>query len=183
MRTALVVVDMLNDFMDGVLGNPAAKGIVDPIFRLASQARETRQWVVVYANDAHRVTDVELRVFPPHAMEGSAGAEVIDALQPRDGDVVVPKRFYSAFTESELQGRLRSFDVGRLVLVGQHTDCCVRHTSYDAFCRGFEVVVCPDATTVFEPGSEEPVSARQARALEYLRTYYGAHIVPAGEVA
>lgn len=90
--------------------------------------------------------------------------------------MVVGKRFYSAFTESGLEERLVAHDVRRLVLVGQHTDCCVRHTSYDAFARGFELVVCPDATTVFGPGSEEAVSVRQARALDYLRTDYGVHV-------
>ncbi len=182
MRSALVVVDMLKDFMDGVLANPAAKAIVAPIFSLAERARGDDEWVVIYANDAHELTDVELRVFPPHAMAGTEGAAVIDDLRPQLGDLVVPKRFYSAFTHTDLEAKLRSYDVGRLVLVGQHTDCCVRHTSYDAFARGYELVVCPDATTVFEPGSPEPVSARQARALEYLHTYYGARLEAADVV-
>jgi nicotinamidase-related amidase len=39
--------------------------------------------------------------------------------------------------------------VAGVVIVGQHTDCCVRHTSYDAFLRGFEVVVPADSTAVF----------------------------------
>lgn len=69
---------------------------------------------------------------------------------------------------------LRSQNVGRLVLVGQHTDCCVRRTSYDAFVRGYELVICPEATTVFALGSEEPIEIRQNRALNYLQTYYGA---------
>jgi nicotinamidase-related amidase len=63
-----------------------------------------------------------------------------------------------------------------MVIVGQHTDCCVRHTSYDAFVHGYELVVYPDGTTVFEPGSEEAVAPRQGRALEYLGTYYGARL-------
>jgi nicotinamidase-related amidase len=63
-----------------------------------------------------------------------------------------------------------------VVLVGQHTDCCVRHTAYDAFAGGYEFIVCPDATAVFELGSDEPVSLRQARALEYLNSYYGARL-------
>jgi len=181
-RTALVVVDMLNDFMGGVLGNPAAKEIVAPIAQLTGQARGNSEWMVVYANDAHQLSDRELRVFPPHAMAGTPGANVIDELRPAPDDVIVPKRFYSAFTETELEALLRAGDVGRLVLVGQHTDCCVRHTSYDAFARGYELVVCPDATTVFEPGSDEPVSTRQRRALDYLRTYYGAQLEMAGAV-
>ncbi len=176
MRTALVVVDMLNDFVDGALGNPAAKDIVGPIASLADRASANEEWIVIYANDAHRLSDVELRVFPPHAMAGTQGAQVIEELQAKPGDLVVDKRFYSAFTETDLEMTLRSRDVGRLVLVGQHTDCCVRHTSYDAFCRGYEILVCPEATTVYAPGSDEPVEIRQKRALDYLRTYYGARI-------
>ncbi len=182
-RSALVVVDMLNDFVDGVLGNPSARGIVDPIAELTARARATRDWVVIYANDAHELSDVELRVFPPHAMAGTPGAAVVDELQPEHEDVVVPKRFYSSFTASALEHELRSHDVGRLVMVGQHTDCCVRHTAYDAFAKGFEITVCPDATTVYEPGSPEPASERQARALDYLRTYYGARVVDSHDVA
>ncbi len=176
MRTALVVVDMLNDFVDGSLANPAAAAIVQPIAALAAKARSSREWIVAYANDAHRPDDVELRVFPPHAMAGSAGAEVVDELRPAPEDLVVPKHFYSAFTETELATLLAAHDVGRVVLVGQHTDCCVRHTAYDAFRLGLEIVVCPDATTVFGPGAHEPLAERQQRALAYLTAYYGARL-------
>ena len=176
MRTALVVVDMLNDFVDGVLANTAAKGIIEPIATLLERARRSEDWRVVYANDAHHLTDVELRVFPPHAMAGTQGAAVIDELQPGPDDLVLEKRFYSAFTETDLDKVLHAHHVGRLVLVGQHTDCCVRHTSYDAFAKGYELVVCSDATTVFESSTDEPIGIRQQRALDYLRHYYGVRV-------
>lgn len=129
MRTALVIVDMVNDFVDGVLGNPPAKEIVGPIATLVQAVRTSDDWVVVYANDAHVPSDAELRVFPPHAIAGTPGAAVIGELRPEAGDRVVPKRYYSAFTETDLETALREHAVGRLVLVGQHTDCCVQHTS------------------------------------------------------
>jgi nicotinamidase-related amidase len=179
MTTALLVVDMLNDFVDGVLGNPAAKQIVAPIAELVARARAHDDWLVVYANDAHLPGDVELKVFAPHAMAGTPGARVIDELEPTAGDVVVSKRTYSPFSDPGLDAALVGHGVRRLVLVGQHTDCCVRHTAYDAFQRGYDLVVCPEATAVFEPGSPEPLAVRQERALEYLRTYYGASIEPA----
>ena len=182
MQTALVVVDMLNDFVEGALANPAARSISDPIAVLLERARAADDWVVAYANDAHLMNDLELRVFPPHAMAGTPGAEVIEELRPDAADVVVPKHFYSAFTETDLDAQLRAHEVGRLVIVGQHSDCCVRHTSYDAFVRGYELVVCPDGTTVFEPGSTEAVATRQDRALEYLRAYYGAQLEPTSTV-
>lgn len=183
MRTALVIVDMLHDFLDGVLANPAARALVGPIATLAAQAREDGDWLVVYANDAHLPGDVELRVFPPHAMAGTAGAAVVAGLAPAPGDAVVPKRFYSAFTASELAAVLQRSGVHRLVLVGQHTDCCVRHTAYDAFAAGYELVVCPDATTVYQPGDDESIELRQRRALEYLFTYYGARLTPSSVVS
>lgn len=183
MRTALVVVDMCNDFLDGVLANPAATAIVDPIASLARRARAADGWIVVYASDAHLPDDVELTVFPPHAMAGTRGAAVVDRLTPEPGDLVVDKRWYSAFTGTTLGPLLRAGDVGRLVLVGQHTDCCIRHTAYDAFTQGYGLVVCPDATAVFEPDEPATVAERQGRALDYLRAYYGAHLVAADEVA
>ena len=155
MQTALVIVDMVNDFVDGLLANHAAKSIVGPIALLAERARARGDWVVFYANDAHLLTDVELRVFPPHAMAQTAGAAVIDDLCPGPDDVVVAKRFYSPFTETNLETELRARQVRA---VPEHTDCCV------------------DGTTVFEPGSSEALESRQERALGYLRMYYGAQL-------
>ncbi|MGA8296607.1 MAG: isochorismatase family protein [Acidimicrobiales bacterium] len=70
MCTALVIVDMLNDFVEGTLANPPAKEIIEPIATIANSARLSEGRLVVYTNDAHLPSDVELRVFPPHAMKG-----------------------------------------------------------------------------------------------------------------
>jgi nicotinamidase-related amidase len=182
MNTALVIVDMLRDFVDGRLANPAAEPTIERIGELAEAARGREDWIVVYGNDAHQPGDLELRLFGEHAMVGTSGAEVVDQLAPAAGDIVVPKRYYSAFTQTDLEATCLVHDVGRIVIAGQHTDCCVRHTSYDAYMRGLEVVVPADATAVFQPLSDEAVQARQERALEYLRTFYGVSVVPTAEL-
>ena len=52
---ALVVIDMLNDFVTGVLANQAdAERIIPQIRRLIEFARSHPDWLVVYSNDAHR---------------------------------------------------------------------------------------------------------------------------------
>lgn len=176
MTTALLVVDMLNDFLFGVLANPPAEAIVEPIAALIDAARDRHDWVVIYGNDAHRAGDIELNQFGEHAMAGTHGAQVIEVLKPQDQDVIVPKRFYSAFSQTDLLATIQAHGVDQLVIAGQHTDCCVRHTSYDAFRARIPVTVTPDTTAVFGPGSPEPAEARQVRALDYLRTYYGVEV-------
>lgn len=182
MTTALVILDMLNDFVDGRLANEAAKEIIEPTASLADQARQHEGWIVVYGNDAHQPGDFELDVFGEHAMAGTHGADVIGPLAPQTGDLLVPKRYYSAFTATDLATTTRVHEVERMVIVGQHTDCCCRHTSYDAFQLGIELVVVPDATAVYGPLSSEPVERRQRAALDYLKTYYNAEVLPSHEV-
>ena len=182
MKTGLVVIDMLNDFVDGVLANPAAAGIMEPVTSLVEAARARDDWVVIFGNDAHKPGDLEFKVFGEHAVAGSSGAAVVDAIAPQDGDEVVNKRYYSTFTETDMDSICKIHGIDRLVIVGQHTDCCVRHTSYDAFVRGIPVVVPADATAVFEPLSEAPYADRQQAALDYLATIYGATITTTAEL-
>jgi len=182
MKTGLVVIDMLNDFVDGVLANPAAAGIIGPVKSLVEAARSRDDWVVVYGNDAHKAGDLEFKVFGEHAVAGSAGAAVIDDIAPQDGDEVINKRYYSTFTETDMDSICKIHGLDRLVIVGQHTDCCVRHTSYDAYVRGLQVVIPSDATAVFAPLSETPHEVRQQAALDYLATIYGAQITTTADL-
>jgi nicotinamidase-related amidase len=179
MATALLVLDMLDDFITGKLANPAAERIIDSIDAVARAARR-RGWLVVYGSDAHQAGDFELAVFGEHAMAGTSGARVIEALTPQPGDIVVPKRFYSAFTQTDLDATCQVRRIDRLVVTGQHTDCCCRHTSYDAFSRGVQLVAVADATAVYQPFAADGYQQTQDRALQYLRTYYGAEITDAG---
>jgi nicotinamidase-related amidase len=173
---ALVIVDMLEDFVDGALANPRAHAIVVPLRRLLEHARR-EGWVVVFSNDAHHPDDPELKVWGPHAMEGDPGAEVIDALRPEpaERELVSPKRSYGAFDGTGLDEQLRALGVDEVVVAGQHTHICVRHTSYGALIRGYEITVPRDAVCAFEGVDEND-------ALEYLRATYGAKITTVDEL-
>lgn len=182
MTTAVLVLDMLTDFTSGTLANPATAQIIEPIAALVRAARARDDWLVIYGNDAHRPGDFELGVFGEHAMAGTQGAAVIDELAPQPGDLVVPKRYYSAFTQTDLDATCRVHQVSRVVVTGQHTDCCCRHTSYDAFARGIEVSVVSDATAVYEPFADGRYQSAQDDALRYLRTYYGARVASTADL-
>src|SRR4051794_5144875 len=130
---ALLIVDMLDDFVTGALANPHAQRIVEPLARLLEHARRDDDWVVVFSNDAHHSDDPELRVWGEHAMAGTPGAQVIAALEPHPSptEIVSPKRAYGAFEGTNLHEQLRALEVDEVVIAGQHTHICVRHTSYE----------------------------------------------------
>ena len=106
---ALIIVDMLIDFVDGKLANPRAGRIIGPLQQLLDHARQSG-WAIVFANDAHRPDDPELKVWGEHAMEGDPGAQVIDALEPQEGEKEwqSPKRVYGAFDSTGLDERLKA---------------------------------------------------------------------------
>jgi nicotinamidase-related amidase len=173
---ALVIVDMLEDFVEGALANPRAQEIVAPLRELLRHARQ-EGWVVVFANDAHEAGDPELAIWGAHALAGTPGAQVIAELEPEPGplELVVPKRAYGAFDGTDLDERLRALGVDEVVLAGQHTHICIRHTAYGALTRGYGIIVPRDAVCAFE-GVEE------GEALEYLRTVYGARVTSVGDL-
>jgi nicotinamidase-related amidase len=174
MKPAVIVIDMLNDFVAGALANPRAQRIVPVIAELTAAARE-RGWPVVYANDAHLPGDFEERVWGPHAQAGTAGAQVIPELAPAPGDLELPKRVYSSFHETGLDLYLRQHGVDTVILTGQHTNICVRHTAADALYRGYRIIVPPDAVDAFTPEDHEG-------GLDYLQMAYRAELTPVAEL-
>jgi len=176
MRAALLIIDMLNDFVSGPMACEAAKVVLPKIRHLLEVAR-SKKLPVIYICDAHYPgVDAELRLWGPHALVGTKGAEVVDELKPAEGEYVIKKRRYSGFFETDLDLLLRELKVKRLVLTGLDTSICVRHTAADAFFRGYSLVVPRDAVTTWEPTDNEP-------ALKYLKEIYGAEILTTEDLA
>jgi nicotinamidase-related amidase len=172
---ALIIVDMLNDFVDGKLANPKAQAIIPPLQRLLQHARE-EEWVVVFSNDAHLPDDPELQVWGEHAMAGTPEAQVIPQLAPREGEIVSPKQVYGAFDFTGLNEQLKERRVDEVVITGQHTHICVRHSSYGASIRGYAITIPRDAVCGFEGVDEE-------EELAYLEMAYGAKITTVDDLA
>ena len=144
-RTALIIIDMLEDFLapGAPLEVPAGREIVPAIGRRLDEAR-SRGTPVVYVCDAHAPDDKEFSVWPPHAIPGTPGARVVNALAPREGERVVTKTSYSGFYNTELDEVLRGLDVNHLVITGVVTNICILYTAADALMRGYRVTVPPD---------------------------------------
>lgn len=80
---------------------------------------------------------------------GTFEHEVVAALAPVAGELVIDKNTSSAFSSTGIEWLLRNMDVETLVLVGMATDMCVETTARDAADRGFNVIVVEDATATF----------------------------------
>jgi len=174
-KTALIVVDMLNDFVTGVLKCERASRIIPNIQRLLDFARK-KGIPVIYANDTHLPdVDKEFEIWPPHAVVGTKGAEVIDELKPVKGDYIIQKRRYSAFYGTDLDLLLRELHVDTLILVGLVTNVCIQHTAADAFFRGYQIIVPEDCV---ETLTEEA----QKSGIEYLKMIYGCKITNVHEL-
>ena len=140
-KTAVILVDMLNDFVTGALTCERAVAIVPQLEKLVAEARK-KDVTVIYSNDSHlKGIDRELELWGDHAIAGTPGAEVIPELTPQEGDFVIPKRRYSGFFQTDLQLLLDELGIERLVITGLHAHMCVRHTTADAYYWGYEIVV------------------------------------------
>jgi nicotinamidase-related amidase len=165
---AVIVIDMLEDFVTGALRCERADRIIPSIKKLVETARK-KKIPVIYSNDAHLPTDFELKKWGTHAMKGTKGAEVIAQFKPSKDDIILEKRVYSGFFETGMDTVLRNLKVDTLILAGLHTNMCVRHTAADAFFRGYKIVIPDDATEAFTEKDYK-------EGLEYLKNVYSAEI-------
>ena len=80
---------------------------------------------------------------------GTWGVEIMDALAPLPGEIIVDKMRYSAFQGTTLEQDLRSRGVKTILIAGVVTYCCVLSTAFGAFERDFDVVLVSDAAGSF----------------------------------
>ncbi len=81
--------------------------------------------------------------------QGTFEHELIAALAPEAGELVIDKNTSSAFNSTGIEWLLRNMEVETLVVAGMATDMCVETTARDAADRGFNVIVVEDATATF----------------------------------
>jgi nicotinamidase/pyrazinamidase len=104
----------------------------------------------MYLADNHLPGDAEFEMFPPHALAGTTGAQIVPELAPAKDDVVITKRRYSGFFGTDLDITLRERGVDTLRLVGDCTNICVLYTAADARNLGYAVEVVEKGVTSFD---------------------------------
>jgi len=195
--TALIVVDMLNEFVYGKLGSPEAQAIIPPIEKLLSWYRE-KDLPIAWVSDAHTLDyarfgnypdRLELEHWGVHAEMNTPAAQIVVGLQPVDSRRMMGmeqeflKQKYGGFSTHlspifSLAPWLNDRGIHEVVLVGTATHICVQHTAYEAFTLGFETAVVADATVAFETDT----SRNKEYALKYMAEIYGTRITTVKEI-
>jgi nicotinamidase/pyrazinamidase len=175
--TALIVVDVQNDFADPGGGLYVAGGheVVAVVNELVGEARRSGA-LVVYTQDWHPTATPHFAkdggTWPVHCVMGSWGARLHPDLELA-GEVVRKgsggEDGYSGFSVRDagsgevhptaLGDLLAAHGIARVVVVGLATDYCVKETALDALRRGFETIVVVDAT---RPVNLQPVDGDRA---------------------
>ena len=156
MAKALLIIDMLNDFLE----KDGALFIGSPEKVLQNVSSRLQQWrsegdPVIYIMDRHLAGDAEFKMFPPHCLDGEWGGKVVEALAPREKDFLIYKRRYSAFYGTDLDLTLRELGVTELELTGICTQICVLYTAADARMRHYDVTVRSNCVASFDDKAHE----------------------------
>jgi nicotinamidase-related amidase len=147
MRPAIIIVDMLKDTFREEHQFPITRealSIVPQINHLLQRGRELGM-PVIFACDSFLPDDFIFKgKMKPHSLRGTDGAEVTDLLNLAEGDVILPKRRFSAFFKTDLDQTLRTWHCDTVAVGGLATNVCVLMTVMDALCHDFSAILLED---------------------------------------
>ncbi len=176
-HTALVVIDMQNDFIanEGLLAREGrdvsqAQAMAHELPKLLKTARDAGVFVVfvrnVYTTDNNfYLSDVWLEQAArkrqggytriPVCAENSWSGDFYGEVRPLPGEPIVTKHRYSAFYNTDLDTILRANGIRTVVLTGVVTNVCVETSAREAFVRDYYVALVKDGTAAYSRAEHE----------------------------
>ena len=160
-RTAVVLIEFQNDFTseggalhEAVSGVMEQTGMLENTRALVKAARDAGA-TIVHAPITFTAGYGELSESPYGILKGVVdstafvkgewGAEIVDALSPQEGDLVVEgKRGLDTFATTNLDFILRARGITTIALGGFLTNCCVESTMRTGYEKGYEVITLAD---------------------------------------
>ena len=173
-RTALVIIDMQRDFIEPggfgeTLGNDVSLlSAIVPACRAVLTAWRAAGGLVVHTREAHAADlsdcppakrnrgNPKLRIGDPGPMgrilvAGEPGNQIIPALAPVAGEIVIDKPGKGAFYATPLQAMLLQRTISHLVFMGVTTEVCVQTSMREANDRGYDSLLLADCTESYFP--------------------------------
>jgi ureidoacrylate peracid hydrolase len=193
-KSALIVVDMQNEFVhpEGGVGRaarmapekridmPFLMGTIPHVKRLSDAFRDAGRPVVHvalmvkpdYSDAQWPYWRLGLRPGGNRAflVEGTWGAQIIDELQPRDGEHLVVKKGFGAFAGTPLDTILRNLGVTTCVVAGVTTCVCVSNTVRGGVQHNYRMILVSDAVAEISRDAHEAELKTMARMFADVRT-------------
>jgi nicotinamidase-related amidase len=171
MGTALVVVDLQNDFINAdFIDKESAENIkkrlvagindITPLFRHAKLPVIFVR--MIYKMDGSNWTLRMKDLNWPYCIENTPGSQFFEGLKIEESDIIVTKDRYSAFYNTNLWEILQQKSVDTLVITGMNTHACVRATVIDAFMMDYRVFLPIELVDSYD-------RSRHESAIAYLR--------------
>jgi biuret amidohydrolase len=172
--TALVVIDMQRDFIEPggfgeALGNDVSllAAIVPTVRRLLDACRGAGM-TIIHTREAHRPdladcppakslrgnSNLRIGDFGPMGrilVAGEPGNDILPAVAPLAGEIVIDKPGKGAFYATALGEILRLKGITHLLFAGVTTEVCVQTSMREANDRGYDCLVVEDATESYFP--------------------------------
>lgn len=167
MGKAVIIVDLVNDFVSGIFGSDRAKRVADETGHFLEKLKPDAE--VVFTLDTHIPEDPEFKVWGEHCLIDTWGSKQVDSLADFPG-YRITKRHFDAFYDTDLDGYLRAKGIDTLYVLGISTDICVLHTVGGAFFRYYNINVVSDLSAAI---SQE----RHLEALAFMERNYGCRIL------
>ena len=174
-KTAILVVDILNDFVTGSIQFETGKTVIEPTNKLLKAAR-TNNIPVIFCNDSHRKgVDHEFKLWGEHACLNSEGGKIVSEIEVSEKDYIVHKRRYSGFFQTDLDLLLRELNIENVIMTGLYAHLCVTHTAADAYQNGYNVIVALECTNGFTKELYD-------KGIDYMKSCYGAQVYKVDEL-
>ncbi|MCB1986455.1 MAG: isochorismatase family protein [Burkholderiales bacterium] len=162
---ALIIVDVQNDFLPGgSLPVPGGNYII-PVLNQYIAGFYTRRLPIIATRDWHPDDHCSFRQYggdwPPHCIANSEGADFAPGLAlPVYSNIISKattqdKEAYSAFSNTQLNALLQSFQVKRVFVGGLATEYCVLNTVKDAIQYQYAVFILKDAVCAINRQPED----------------------------
>lgn len=139
MSTALLIVDMQNDYFAG--GTMALVGMDAAAEKASGLLGAFRSNGLPF----YHVQHLSIRPGATFFLPTTAGAEIHEAVKPKAGEVLIQKHFPNAFRDTKLLQTVQADDIDHLVICGAMSHMCIDATTRAAFDLGFRCTVIEDA--------------------------------------
>ena len=155
MKTALIVIDLLQDFFKEGLLAEHRKQLVTSVNELIDAAH-AKNIPVIWVRQEYKADLSDAPLYDRKqgrsiTIEGTEGCKLLPELHRNTHDHEIIKKRYSVFYKTSLEGLLDTLGIDTLIVTGINTMTCIRTSCVDAYQRDYHVILALDCVDAYDP--------------------------------